>query len=241
MPTGLLRARDISVDFGGVKALRNVDIELAEGAILGVIGPNGAGKTTLVNVISGFQTPTRGDVEIDGVRLPRHSPAHATRAGIARTFQAARLFGTLTVRENIEVGLCASGHSRRRAAAAAQAILDRTGIDVDGDATAGDLPFGAQRLVGFARALGASPRFLLMDEPAAGLNEVECTHLVEIIRKIPSLFGCGILLIEHNMDIVMQTCSRLHVLDHGTTLASGPTDEVRTNPEVISAYLGVEG
>jgi branched-chain amino acid transport system ATP-binding protein len=234
-----LSGAGISVGFGGIQALSDVTIELLQGAILGVIGPNGAGKTTLVNVLTGFQRATHGEVLVDGRPLGGYAAIHAVRAGIARTFQAARLFHTLTVAENIEVGLCASGLGRRAAAAQAAKILEWTGLRPRANTRAGALPFGEERLVGIARALGSKPRFLLLDEPAAGLNEVECRHLSDLILRIPRDFGCGLLLIEHNMDVVMGTCPRLQVLDRGRTIALGLTAEVSRDPQVIAAYLGL--
>jgi branched-chain amino acid transport system ATP-binding protein len=238
--SSILLGTGISVGFGGVKALSAVTIELRQGALLGVIGPNGAGKTTLVNVLTGFQRPTAGSIEVDSRTMRRYGPTKAVNAGVARTFQGARLFRSLTVRENVEVSLCARGMGRRAAALRAAAILEWSGMKHRATAVAGDLPFGEERMIGIARALGASPRFLLLDEPAAGLNEKECATLVDLMRRIPQDFGCGLLLIEHNMDVIMRTCSRLHVLDHGSTIALGPTEEVRRDPKVLAAYLGVK-
>lgn len=238
-PVTKLVGTGLSVGFGGIKALSSVDISLDQGGILGVIGPNGAGKTTLVNVLTGFQRPDRGDVLVNGQNITRGGPRGAVRAGVVRSFQAARLFHDLTVAENVEVALCAAGRSRRAAGPAARELLDWMDLGHRANLRAGDLSFGEERLVGIARTLGSQPRFLLLDEPAAGLNEVECAALSGRIRAIPAHFGCGLLLIEHNMDVVLATCPQLVVLDRGHKIADGPADLVRRDETVIAAYLGV--
>jgi branched-chain amino acid transport system ATP-binding protein len=233
-----LTGRDISVSFGGVAALAGVSIEVNQGSIRGLIGPNGAGKTTLVNVLTGFQRPDAGAVLISGDDVTRTAPDEIARRGVVRTFQAARLFLNLTVLENVEVSVCSTGLGRRAAERRAMEILESANLSQRCHVSAGALPFGEERRVGIARALAMAPRFLLLDEPAAGLSEQECDDLAELIRRIPSIYGCGILLIEHNMPVVMQTCPELQVLDGGRTIALGPTDDVKRNREVIEAYLG---
>jgi branched-chain amino acid transport system ATP-binding protein len=233
-----LSGRDISVNFGGVAALSCVSIEVSQGAIRGLIGPNGAGKTTLVNVLTGFQRPDEGSVWIADCDVTRSTPDEIARRGVARTFQAARLFMNLSVLENVEVSVCAAGVSRRAAEQRSMEILQWANLTPRTHISAGALPFGEERRVGIARALALAPKFLLLDEPAAGLSEQECEDLADLIRRIPSDFGCGILLIEHNMPVVMQTCPELQVLDGGRTIAFGPTAEVKQDRQVIEAYLG---
>jgi branched-chain amino acid transport system ATP-binding protein len=237
-PGETLSGRDISVNFGGVAALTGVSIDVSQGAIRGLIGPNGAGKTTLVNVLTGFQRPDEGSVRIVDDDVTRSAPDEIARRGVVRTFQAARLFMNLSVLENVEVSLCASGLGRRVAEHRSREILQWANLMSRAHISAGALPFGEERRVGIARALAVAPKFLLLDEPAAGLSEQECDDLADLIRRIPSTYGCGILLIEHNMPVVMQTCPELQVLDGGRTIALGPTDEVRKDRKVIEAYLG---
>jgi branched-chain amino acid transport system ATP-binding protein len=233
-----LSGRDISVNFGGVAALNRVSIEVSNGAIRGLIGPNGAGKTTLVNVLTGFQRPDEGSVRIADVDVTRSAPDDLARRGIARTFQAARLFMNLSVLENVEVSVCAAGVGRRAAERRSMEILQWANLKLRSHISAGALPFGEERRVGIARALALAPKYLLLDEPAAGLSEQECDDLADLIRRIPTSFGCGVLLIEHNMPVVMQTCPELQVLDGGRTIALGPTEEVKRDRQVIEAYLG---
>jgi branched-chain amino acid transport system ATP-binding protein len=235
-----LSCRDISVSFGGIAALRGVSISVVPGKILGLIGPNGAGKTTLVNVLTGFQRPAAGSVSIGPAEITKFPPRVFARRGVARTFQSARVFKHLTVLENVAVPLCTRGESRIAARRHAAEILDWVELSAKADQQAATLPFGDERRVGIARALAAAPRFLLLDEPAAGLNDQECEHLVALVRRLPESFGCGVLLIEHNMRVVLDTCPTLHVLDGGKTLASGPASEVSRNPEVIESYIGVK-
>jgi branched-chain amino acid transport system ATP-binding protein len=233
-----LVGRDVSVRFGGVTALENVTIAVRKNAILGLIGPNGAGKTTLVNVLTGFQKPDTGQIIVHGVDMTRSAPHSIARAGVARTFQAVRLFSGLTVAENIEACAAATGLSRRAARERARGILDWIGLADRAGMMGSALPYGVERRVGIARALAISPDFILLDEPAAGLNEEECDELIETTARIPVDFGCGVLVIEHNMPVIMGVCAAVHVLDGGRTIAEGPTHQVRSDPEVIRAYLG---
>ena len=235
---GGLRAEGVSLDFSGLKVLRGVELELPPGAALGLIGPNGAGKTTLVNVLSGFQASDSGAVFLDGVDVTRWSPARLARAGLGRTFQAALPFAGLTVVESVAVGAMGVGVGRRRAVEIAADVLERLGLDEQAQSPAGLQPPGNQRLLGIARALAIGPRCLLLDEPAAGLNDEECRDLVAILRGVIRDFGCGILLIEHDMNVVMDLCSRVQVLDDGKTVAVGTPEEVQADPAVVEAYLG---
>jgi branched-chain amino acid transport system permease protein len=236
--SGALRAEGISLAFAGLRVLRDVDLTLVPGEVLGLIGPNGAGKTTLVNVLSGFQRPDTGTVSLDGAVVTGASPARLARRGLGRTFQAALPFSQLSGLENVAVGAMGMGVSRRRAVATATDVLTRLDLLELAAMPAGLMPPGSQRLLGVARALAIQPRYLLLDEPAAGLSEAEGEQLAEILRNVLADFGCGILLIEHDMSIVMKLCPRVQVLDDGTTLRVGTPQEVQADPAVIESYLG---
>ncbi len=233
-----LTTEAISVHFQGLRALDSVDLSLKDRDILGLLGPNGAGKTTLVNVVSGFQKPTTGSVRVDGKSVGGLTPNALARHGIARTFQSVRLFRRLSVLENVEVAALAHAKSGREARSTARRALEFVGLGDAASSVAGELSYADERRVGVARALALKPRFLLLDEPAAGMTDSECLELVGIIRQLPHSFGCAVLLIEHNIGVVMEVCDRLHVLNGGRTLAVGAVDSVRKNPEVIAAYLG---
>ena len=235
---GSLRAEGVTLSFSGLHVLRGVELELPPGETLGLIGPNGAGKTTLVNVLSGFQAADSGSLTLDGVDVTRWSPARLARAGLGRTFQAALPFAGLTVVESVAVGAMGVGVSRRRAVEIAADVLQRLGLGEQAQTPAGLQPPGNQRLLGIARALAIGPRYLLLDEPAAGLNDEECRELVTILREVVRDFGCGILLIEHDMNVVMDLCSRVQVLDDGETVAVGSPEAVQVDPAVVEAYLG---
>jgi branched-chain amino acid transport system permease protein len=237
---GALEASGISVAFGGLQVLSSVDLRFARGEVLGLIGPNGAGKTTLVNALSGFQPPDSGTVTVDGAEITGLAPALRARAGLARSFQAALPFRHMTALESVAVGALALGRSRREATALAAEILDRLGLAAEAGRAAGTLAPGAQRLLGVGRALAGEPRYLLLDEPAAGLNDAECEELVAILGGVRADFGCGVLLIEHDMNVVMDLCPRVQVLEQGSTLAVGPAAEVQADPAVVEAYLGSE-
>ena len=236
---GVLESRDVEVDYAGVVALTGVSVCLARGEILGLIGPNGAGKTTLVNVLTGFTRPDRGTINIDGQDVTGWEPHRIARSGVVRTFQNVRLFEELTIHENVMLGAVAAGGSRRDAALGAARLLGRAGIgDREGERPAGGLPHGQARVVGVLRALAAGPRYMLLDEPAAGLNEAEGRDLVTMLSGIPEEFGCGMLVIEHDMHVIMSLCHRIHVLDYGKTLYVGTPHEVQGDPAVRTAYLG---
>lgn len=233
-----LVARGVSVSFEGLVALEAVDLSLARGEILGLIGPNGAGKTTLVNVLTGFQDCDSGTVLADG-QLIAGLPAHrVARAGVMRTFQAARLFSDFSVRENVELAALATGLSRRAAAELARELLDLLGVAHRADVRASTLSYGEERLVGIARALSGRPRYLLLDEPAAGLSPVEAADLVHAIAAIRDRTGCGILVIEHNMQLIMDVCDRVTVLARGRIIATGTPQQVQSDAEVRVSYLG---
>ncbi len=237
---GALELHDAHVSFAGVKAIDGVDLRLDRGEILGLIGPNGAGKTTLVNVLSGFQPPSPGRMTLDGVDVTGWAPRRLAHAGLSRTFQAVRLFARLTVRENVEVGLVCAGASRRAARSAALELLERVGLAAQAPRAATDLSYGDERKLGIARALATAPRFVLLDEPAAGLDEAESEELLATLAAIRADLGCGLLVIEHDMALIMRLCDRVHVLDYGRTLAVGTPAEVRRDPAVLAAYLGTE-
>jgi len=233
-----LAAQTVSVRFGGLVAVDQVSIRLERGEILGLIGPNGAGKTTLVNVLSGFQRPLAGTISIgetDCTALPRHG---FPRAGIVRTFQAVRLFRGLTVSENVESGYVAQGLGRAQARRRALEILEEMRLGDKAHRRAAGLSYGEERRVGLARALAVNPRFLLLDEPAAGLAAAEADDLRQLITEIRAKYDCGILVIDHNMALVMNLCERIHVLDSGRTIAAGTPAEIRADESVRRAYLG---
>jgi branched-chain amino acid transport system ATP-binding protein len=235
-----LWAEGISVQFGGLTAIGDVTLHLERGKILGLIGPNGAGKTTLVNCLTGFQAPTHGRILLGGASTEGWTAEHFRHRGVARTFQAGRLFKHLSVIENIEVTANGMGLGRRHAHRLALEMLDWIGLTEKADLVAGGLAYTDERRVGIARALMLSPAFILLDEPAAGMSDAECDELSRIVLAIPKTFSCGILLIEHNMRMVMGTCDWIHVLDSGRTIAEGSPDEIKNNNAVIAAYLGGE-
>ena len=237
-PGETLRASSVSRSFEGVQALRDVTLELRRREIVGLIGPNGAGKSTLVNVLSGFDRPTEGAVELEGRDVTRW-PAHRRgRRGLARTFQHSHAFRALTVRENVEVAALGVGAGPQRAARRAAELLGLLGLAALADTPAAGLAHGDERRLGVARALAIDPRFVLMDEPAAGLPEAEVPAFAAVVRSLRDEHGIGVLLIDHNMALIMEVCDRIHVLDQGRTLAEGTPDEIRANLDVTAAYLG---
>jgi ABC-type branched-subunit amino acid transport system ATPase component len=233
-----LDARGVRVDFDGVRAVDDVALTLERGEILGLIGPNGAGKTTLVNVLSGFQTAAQGEVTLAGLRVTGWPAHRLARHGLARTFQSVRVFGRLTARENVEAGGVGVGLSRRHATRRAKEILGWLGLSHRADAAGATLTLGEERLLGIARAVATGPRWLLLDEPAAGLNDAEGDALLEALTVTRDRAGCGLLVIEHDMRLIMRLCERIQVLDSGRTIGEGSPEQVRTDPAVLAAYLG---
>ena len=257
----LLRANDISIVFGGLRAVSDFSCELYEGELVGLIGPNGAGKTTVFNMLSGIYVPTEGEITFWDKKGNVHiaskkTPAQLNRIGIARTFQNIRLFGQLTVADNVRIAL----HSQRTVnvfdvlfrtkrfrldeqmmTARVEELLKLFKIDSKKDELASNLPYGEQRKLEIVRALAAKPSLLLLDEPAAGMNPQETDELMKLIAFIRKEFNLTILLIEHDMHLVMGICERLMVLDYGRIIATGTPSEIKSNPEVIKAYLGSDG
>lgn len=233
-----LTVENLTKDFVGLRAVDNVTFSLNVGEILGLIGPNGSGKTTSVNVITGLLNPSGGRVLVDQVDITGW-PAHKiAQMGLARTFQTIKLFSALSVLENVEVAAVSAGMARRQARKVADTMLEELGVARLADVPAGTLPYGEERRVEIARALARKPSFLLLDEPAAGLNEQESDTLLETLADIPAKYGCGMLIIDHDMRLMMRLCDRLHVLNYGKTIGEGKPEEIRKNPAVIEAYLG---
>jgi branched-chain amino acid transport system ATP-binding protein len=237
-PGGSLRAAAISRSFEGVQALDGVTVELHRHEVVGLIGPNGAGKSTLVNVVTGFDSPTSGAVELEGRDITRWSAHRRGRNGLARTFQHARSFRGFTVRENIEVAALGVGAGPREARRRADELLGLLHLDTYADLPAAALAHGDERRLGVARALATEPRFVLMDEPAAGLPEAEVPEFSAVVRSVRDDHDAGVLLIDHNMALIMEVCDRIQVLDQGRTLAEGTPGEIRANLDVAAAYLG---
>ncbi|HZT94393.1 MAG TPA: ABC transporter ATP-binding protein [Gaiellaceae bacterium] len=236
-PGGSLRASSVSRSFAGVQALRDVTLELRPAEVVGLIGPNGAGKSTLVNVLSGFDRPSSGRVLLEDRDVTRW-PAHRRgRHGLARTFQHSHAFRGLTVRENVEVSALGVGASGRTAAHLAGELLGLVGLAGYADRPASELAHGDERRLGVARALATEPRFVLMDEPAAGLPEAEIPSFAAAVNTVRER-GAGVLLVDHNVALVLKVCERIHVLDQGTTLAEGTPGEIRSHLGVAAAYLG---
>jgi len=221
-----------------VRALQDVTLELNRHEVVGLIGPNGAGKSTLVNVLSGFDFPSEGKVELGAREITGWSSHRRARAGLARTFQHSRSFRSLSVRENVEVAALGVGTGPRKARRRAQDLLELLGLSALAEVPASTLAQGDERRLGVARVLATEPNFVLLDEPAAGLPEAELPDFLEVVRSVRDEHGAGVLLIDHNMALVMGVCDRIHVLDQGRTLAAGAPDEIRGNLDVAAAYLG---
>ncbi|MGZ4206028.1 MAG: ABC transporter ATP-binding protein [Actinomycetota bacterium] len=251
-----LRADGVTIRFGGLTAVDDASIEVSDGAFVGLIGPNGAGKTTLFNAISGFVTPTSGRVLLDDRDITRRPAAARARLGIGRTFQKLELFGRMSVFDNLMVAsesaqskldivsdilsLPRRHKEESKCAKAAEEILDMLELGWARDRRAADLPVGHARILELGRALCMKPKVMLLDEPSSGLDSEETKAFGRLLRRVNQEMGIGILLVEHDMDLVMDVCKMLYVLDFGRTIASGTPDEIVNNPAVRSAYLGEE-
>jgi branched-chain amino acid transport system ATP-binding protein len=235
-----LRAAGVSRSFQGIQALREVDLEVGRREVVGLIGPNGAGKTTLVNCVTGFDLPDSGSVVVDGSDVTGWKATRRARAGIARSFQQGHLFGGLSVRENVEVAALGVGRSAREARRRADGILDLLQLTREAQEPAGRLPHGVAMKLGVARALATDPRYMLLDEPAAGLSDSELPAFVAVLRSLADS-DRGVLVIDHNMALIMEVCDRLCVLDGGRMIAQGTPEEIRRSADVAAAYLGGAG
>ena len=238
MSASALEAIAVSVEFAGLRALDRVSLRLEPGEIVGLIGPNGSGKTTLVNVLTGQLQPVDGRVLCNGEDITGLPPPRIAARGIARSFQIVRLFRNLTVRENVEAGAIARGLRRPAARTVANRLLAEFDLGPRAEAFAGSLSYGDERRIEIARALAAAPTFLLLDEPAAGMNEAETGRLLELLAELPQAQRLGLLIIDHDMRLIMRLCHRLHVLASGRTIAEGDVLSVQRSPAVIAAYLG---
>ena len=235
-----LAASGVTVAFGGFKALTDVTLAVTPGAVHGLIGPNGAGKTTLVNVLTGFQAPSDGRIVLNGRDVSGH-PAHLLRReGVARTFQAGRLFAGLDVLDNLAVTGVGLGHSRHASEVEAMRVLDWMGVADLAEKPAAGLPYTDERRVGIARALMFAPAFLLLDEPAAGMSEAEAGDLAAVIARVAGELGTGILLIEHNVGLVLSVSSHVYVLDAGQVIEEGDRAAITASQRVRDAYFGAD-
>ena len=251
----MLKCEALTIRFGGLSAIDNLDFAISAGEIRGLIGPNGSGKTTLFNLISGLYTPTSGSIVFEGKAIAGRRPDEVTRAGIARTFQNIRLFGDMTVWENLLVGrhsrlkqtvfddIFSTATKRREEARAKEmleSLLKQFRMEKLRDELAKNLPYGLQRELEIMRAMASEPRLLMLDEPAAGMNPQETQALTAFIRQIKQDFNLTILMIEHHMNLVMDISDRIYVIDFGELIATGTPEQVQHDPAVIAAYLGVD-
>ena len=249
----ILEVDELGINFGGLRAVNDFSMKIEEGQLYGLIGPNGAGKTIVFNMLTGVYTPTDGTVKLEGKKINGMKPYAITRLGIARTFQNIRLFKDMTVKENVLVALDTQANyglfsgmfklpnslkQEKDMDQEAMSLLEVFHLEKDADKLAKNLPYGKQRELEIIRALGAHPKLLLLDEPAAGMNPQETKNLMETIRLVRDRFNIAILLIEHDMKLVMGICEKISVLNYGMLLAEGTPEEIRTNPDVVKAYLG---
>lgn len=252
----LLEVKNLSKEFGGLRAVNEIKMEIKAKELVGLIGPNGAGKTTFFNLVTGVYEPTEGKVLFDGKEIQGQKPYVITQRGMSRTFQNIRLFADLTVVENVKTachfrvkysvaeGIFRIGRympEEREIDQEAMELLEIFGLAHKREELARNLPYGEQRRLEIARALATHPKLLLLDEPAAGMNPQETKELTDLIQWIREKFDLTILLIEHDMSLVMKLCERIYVLDYGSVIAHGTPEEIRHNPKVIQAYLGEEG
>ena len=253
MMNNLLKLTNMGIQFGGLKAIEDLNLEVCENEIVAIIGPNGAGKTTTFNCITGIYTPTSGDIEYKGKSLLHAEPSDITKLGIARTFQNIRLFKELTVFENVLIPMHLNYKDNIFTSTfrlnykkelemreETKKLLMSQDLYKYRDDISSSLPYGMQRRLEIARALATRPSLLLLDEPAAGMNPQETKELTDYIKRIRDEFGLTILLIEHHMDLVMDISERIYVIDFGKLIASGTANEIQNNPKVIEAYLGVQ-
>jgi len=240
-PEGSLRATGVSRSFEGVEALRGVTLQIERHEVVGLIGPNGAGKSTLINLITGFDLPTAGKIELADQDVTTWRAIRRARAGLARTFQHGHLFRALSVAENIQLAALGVGMKARQARQVCRELLDALELRHRADVPASALAHGEEQKVGVARALASRPRYVLLDEPAAGLSESDIESFSALVRRVRDDYGAGVLLIDHNMAVIMDVCDRIHVLDQGQTLASGTPTDIRRNIDVVGAYLGSSG
>lgn len=236
----MLEAVGVTVSFHGLRALDEVSLTLRRGEILGLIGPNGSGKTTLVNAITGHVPVVAGRIATERGELTGRPPHEIARSGVVRSFQIVRLFDGLTVRENVLAGAFAAGRPRAVAEREAEELLAGFGLADRAHLLGGELAYGDKRRVEIARALATRPDYLLLDEPAAGMNEAESAQLLELLARLPAERELGLLVIDHDMALILRLCHRLQVLASGRTIAEGEVEAVRRHPEVVAAYLGTE-
>ena len=231
----LLTVTDLAVNYGGVQALRHLDLEVADGAVHGLIGPNGAGKSTALNAMTGVTVPTSGSVHLKDLDLLARPPHRILEAGLSRTFQQAQLWSGMTVEQNLMVPLLDEG--RHNALTRAHEVANELGFSNVLDVHASDLPFGARRLVEVARAIMTRPRMVMLDEPGAGLTGSEKSRLIDVLHTL-SQSGTSVLLVDHDMDLVMRACEKVTVLDAGVVIAEGDPDSIRNDETVLAVYLG---